>query len=66
MTGKVMNHRIEPTTATSLNQCNFKVHSTQLSLHPQISLVLSPHQRSFILEKTDTIMKITACQNANN
>lgn len=44
---EVIDPRGEPTNVTFLNKCNIYMCSKCLSLHTQIGISLSPHQRSF-------------------
>lgn len=45
----------EPPTTTSLSQHSPSLHSKHLSLYPQVSIVLSPHQGNFPLRQMETI-----------
>lgn len=52
--GEAMESR-EPTIATLLNRCTFKLYPKYISLDPQLNVMLTPHQRSCFRRQTDTI-----------
>ena len=57
-----MDARGEPTTITSPRQQNSQPHSKYFSIYSQISGTFTPHQRSFILQQTETITQQVKCR----
>lgn len=66
MAGEVMDHRGESTTAIVPDQYNPQLNSKHLPLGPQVTVALTPYQRSFFLQQIETITDIHNWSNAKD
>lgn len=66
MAGQITGPKREPTSATFLKQYNFLLYSKYLRFCPQISVTLSPYQRSLLVQWIETITGSITEQNAED